>query len=524
VPVTDLYLAATITPDGEIVAMVTDAGIVEVDLKTKRRLVIVPVGTGESVFSPHFSADGTKLAFGWRGSGRGAPTEWRVISREGGPSRTVLSRPGLSLLEDWSRDGKYLLAAFAEIKGEHVSMAVVSIDVADGSTRILTHAGEPGLGRAIFSPDGRFVMVADLRDSTQPSPLRVVAVDGSESHLLMTDEKASQVLLDWTATGEVRYLQDGQLNAVATKNGRASSPPRVVATDITSAYGVGSTTSGSLVVAKVVRDFDLYVARLNPETGVLIGAVQPLPGFRPEVLRGPPVWSPDGTLLAYGVTGDDWIVRTMATGAERRYGVGLSDARNPAWQPNGKAIVIRGIDASQRPGLYRLDLDTGKVDFLWRGWRMLYGPEGREVIYSVGENWLQRNLATTAEQPIALQGPGSALARSHDGRLLAVLDGATNTVAIASTDGVSRRTVVTDIPALQTTNFEFSPDDRFVYFVSGSRESTVWRVSVAGGPATSTGITMRAIHDMSLSPDGRQLVLKSHSQVLDFIRLDPPGR
>lgn len=254
---------------------------------------------------------------------------------------------------------------------------------------------------------------------------------------------------------------------------------------------------------------DLYLATLDPDTGAVVGAIEPLPGSQDGIGRLPPIWSPNGTQLAYGVTGKDWIVRTIATGAERRYVVNLSDARNPAWHPDGRSIVIRGIDSTDRPGFYRLNLESGSLEFMWQGWRLFYGPSGRDAIFSVGEVWRRRNLDNGAESDISMQGPGRAFARSHDGRLLAVLDESGNTVAIVPADGTPRRTIATDIPELQTTNFEFSPDDRFVYVVSGARVSTVWRVPVEGGTPNSTRVTATSIHDMSLSPDGRTLAFSA---------------
>jgi Tol biopolymer transport system component len=269
----------------------------------------------------------------------------------------------------------------------------------------------------------------------------------------------------------------------------------------------------AMVVACSCADrgqFDLYLAQMDPSTGMAVGTIAPLPGSQPGIWRMVPAWSPDGTQLIYRMTGNvtskDWIVRTMATGAERRYAVNLEDARNPAWHPDGRSIVIRGVDATERPGFYRLGLETGSLEYMWRGWRLLYGPSGRDAIFSVGDLWRNHDFSTGTESDISMQGPGAAYARSHDGRFLAVLDGSGNTVAVVPTDGTPRRTIAADIPDLQTTNFEFSPDDRFVYVVSGANVSTVWQVPVNGGQPQSTGLTATSIHDMSLSPDGRTLV------------------
>jgi Tol biopolymer transport system component len=111
-----------------------------------------------------------------------------------------------------------------------------------------------------------------------------------------------------------------------------------------------------------------------------------------------------------------------------------------------------------------------------------------------------------------MQGVGRASARSHDGRLVAVFEAANDGVAIVPIDGGPRRTLVRQFPNLASTSLQFSPDDRFVYFVAGSgrNEDTVWRVPVAGGAPQSTGVIVRINHDMSLSPDGRHLAIKSH--------------
>ena len=58
---------------------------------------------------------------------------------------------------------------------------------------------------------------------------------------------------------------------------------------------------------------------------------------------------------------------------------------------------------------------------------------------------------------------------------------------------------------LLVTRWTQSPSDS----PAPERKATLWRVPASGGPPVSTGITMEALRDISMHPDGRRITFNS---------------
>jgi len=146
---------------------------------------------------------------------------------------------------------------------------------------------------------------------------------------------------------------------------------------------------------------------------------------------------------------------------------------------------------------------------------MLFGADGRDVVVSVGDAKTccpLRDLINGSETHVELQGQGYPLARSRDGKLLAIYDAGDGAIAIVPVDGGPRRTLARQIPGLASTNFAFSPDGRYLFFVA---KQSLMRIGVEGGDPVSTGVTLPVIYDLSLNPDGRRFALTNHVYTSD---------
>ena len=173
-------------------------------------------------------------------------------------------------------------------------------------------------------------------------------------------------------------------------------------------------------------------------------------------------WSPDGRTFAIAATRGG---RPVVAGLDPTNGrvrqewklPGLDDAHNPAFTPDGRAIVLSG-NAGGLIDLYRLVLDTGKLERLthdaFADLEPVVTPDGRSVVF------VTERYSTTIE----------ALVRGEP--RLAILDFATRTVRPISAFRFGRHL-----------SPQVSADGRRVTFLASPNGVTnVYRMPIEGGP------------------------------------------
>lgn len=255
---------------------------------------------------------------------------------------------------------------------------------------------------------------------------------------------------------------------------------------------------------KRTRNFDIYTATIESKTGVLVEPPHPVAEARPDKPRGPTSWSPDGRRLAFLLGTGTLVVHNLESGSGREYPVPLIGGSELMWEPSGSAVILRATDAQKRQGLHRVDLDSGKVDYLEFAFAKFFSMTDSTVVVT-SDRVVLRIPDTKDEQVVDMQGPGFVSARSRDGALLAMCGRELRRIDVLPTSGGKRRSLVRDFPGLSSV-CDFSPDGRFLYFVAAD---DVWRVPVDGGPPQRTGVTLRFIHSLRVNPDGRRLAMQS---------------
>jgi len=488
----------------------------------------------ESVISP----DGRQVAYAFCCAGA-TPGNYDVrlvpvtAAASGAPPRVLYSNENVSYVEvqDWSPDGKHILAAVAT---KDRSNQIVLIAAADGSARVLKTL-DWRWPEARFSPDGRTIAYdIPLKPDSLDRDIFALAADGRRE-TTMVENPATDRVLGWAPDG--RWLLFGSDRtgspaawALEVVEGRPQGSPVLIKADIGDMTPIGSTRSGALYYLLPTNPQDVYIASLDIAAGRV--TVPPVP-VNPRLLGGgksSAAWSPDGEELAYVLDGVARI-RSIGTDEERLLSNGVRvDTRfgRLHWSPDGRFLLATGTDR-QRPGLYRIDARTGAADPLVRNDggdarpSGVWSADGKAIVYALRNAIHVRDLETGQDREIyrpAVPSLIRKLALAPDGQWLTVassrqIDRAGKPaidldVLVIPLTGGEPRTVVTlrteyrfdepdDLAAL-----EWAPDGNHLLY---SWNNELWTIPATGGDARKLELPSTTPWSASISvhPDGRRI-------------------
>ena len=479
----------------------------------------------QSSESAQFSApspDGKLVAYTWKKKDN--RFDLRLIGIDGSNPRVLYSSQDVRIpeVDDWSPDGKHILAHMWLGKGE----PIVLVSVADGSVRPLktVHLGDARRPR--FSPDGRYIAYDQASSDSRQYDIFVMAADGSRDTPVVT-HPANELLLGWAPDGRsIVFASDrtGSMSAyvIPVVDGKPAGAPELVKRDLGSVWPMGITRQGSLFYVIFTGANDVYTASLDLAAGRLTTKPERV-AQRFVGSNYSPGWSPDGRRLAFISLDDNLQVSSsflsivsIATGEQRELSPKPNWVWRPRWSPDGRSILVRGRDQANRFGLYRVDPQSGDATVIVQSKSNVYGwfPDGRAIYYDRPDNTgklvqiVVRNLETGQERELP-GGPwpeAAGLALSPDGRQIAFLthdDAArSKVVKILSVAGGESRDLLKGNSIGLDSELAWTPDGRGILFVE---KGELWRVPVDGGAPQALGLKMGQLRQLHLSPDGRQI-------------------
>jgi Tol biopolymer transport system component len=537
------------SPDGRFLSFVDwetgDLAIRDLETGTNRR--VTNKGTWEdsqefTEFS-RWSPDGKQIAYDWY-DGK-CCVDLRVISRDGGAPRVLADSEDGEWMQtyDWSPDGRHILIFLEKKDG---TRQIVLISAADGAARVIKTFDQRGRFPQTmrFSRDGRYVAY-DLPqevDAPEHDVFMISAEGGGEIRLVQ--HPAHDVLLGWPPDGKgVVFASDrtGSLDMwyLPVSADRAQGPPELIKSGIEDIVPMGFTQGGSFYYAQAHRMLDVYVARMDPQSGKI--PAPPEKAIRHfEGRNSGPDYSPDGKYLAYvstrsrsfqsANTPNILCIRSLETGKENQFSTRFRRLAGTRWSPDGSSVYLAAWD-NQGMGIYRVDIRNGAFTPVVRAegpaafHRHEISPDGKLFIYQRRNDpkepfrILSRHLATGEERELLAADERTMFSISPDGGWLALLNtDKKKVVRVMPVGGGEPKELFRfeeERPSFPC--IKWTPDGKYIIFrklkpgKGGEQRffSTLWRISAQGGKPEDLGLVMAAFQDLSVHPDGRHLAFTS---------------
>ena len=534
----DVDLFGRVSPDGRYLSLV-DWKTGNLAIREFARGEIRPVTNDGSMSEPYayteegsvISPDGKSLCYDWRDDRADSPHELRVVGLRGSKPRTFY-RDDVDALScaAWSPDSRHVVA----IQAKEDKTQILLVSVTDGSQRILKQWDSGWPKFVSLSPDGRHIIYDRPVEAEGARDIFVVALnDGRETGLV--DHPGDDYVLGWTPNGRhVLFASDrtGTLGAwlLPVVDGKPSGEPRLVKPDLWRVRSLGFARDGSFFYGVELSALDVYVATINLATGEVLAAPTAVSGhyFGHDRVCD---WSPDGRYLLYYSAnlppdgGSAYSIRSVETGETRLLVPDLKFFLYGRWSPDGYALIVPGMDRENRPGMFKVDVQSGKADRLPAfddpevvksfGKLIDVSPDGGRVYYTKrsddGPRIAAMDLESGSERILSNEGAGSGLdpwALSPDGTYIAfaIDDGNLHRLLVMpSVGGEPREIYRYEAEASWVQSIAWSRDGKSLLY-SVRDAPWLWRIAAAGGTPEKIGLSAEGTPaHLSVHPDGRRI-------------------
>jgi Tol biopolymer transport system component len=293
------------------------------------------------------------------------------------------------------------------------------------------------------------------------------------------------------------------------------------------------TRKGALYYGVQIGRQDVYVAMLDAPTGRVLGAPSPLTR-RYVGSNSLPFWSPDGQYVAFSSErrpGSKVIViRSTKTGAERELAPNLDHFDLGPWSPDGRSLLLHGMDTGGHRGVFRIDIGDAAISPLvvaepgTDASSPRWSSDGKAVFFrrgidaTQGSSLVVRDLETGREKELYRAELPSFIDYnvdvSPDGAQLAFpLMQSRNQprlLMVISTSGGEPRKLLEVYERELIPSITWTADSHSIVFAKGrallqDSKDELWRISAEGGAPEKLGLTMDWLGDLRLHPDGQRI-------------------
>jgi len=463
--------------------------------------------------------------------------ELRVVESDGRWSRVILPGETGPAAEpvplEWSRDGQQILYRLSRENGSS-ELALVA---PEGGARVTLASFRKGTPKhASISPDGRFV-VYDLpaSDHAAERDLMIVPSDGSSAPKPLLTGPFNDQLPTWTPHGNGIFFasdRSGQMSGwlLPMSEDKVVGEATFVARNLGRLWPLGLTDTGTYFYGLQVGAAEVYTATIDLTGATPAGASVRISQSVTLGHMGP-AWSPDGRSIAYvalkGQTTQDrdsntLVIQDVASGTARHLDTpALSHVGivAPRWSPDGRQLLVRGRDITNRAGLYVVDVQTGALAAalpVGNTNRYYWSPDARAIVYLHALTTILSRSIGTERETVLFDAAAHDLLRvisfgpSPDGdgfALSAMKKNQRWALLVYRSSGVLQEIYSPDKTPMVFQGW--TPDAQQILFtVVGQQPQRLLRINAAGGEPVDTGLAIHGfteVNFVSLSPDGTRV-------------------
>ncbi len=541
-PYTDFL--GTITSDGQFLSCTDWDGkgdLAIYDFNKGENLVLTHAATYEDpqkfVIGSAISKNGKQVAYSW----------WTPKSQD--LYLTDVDNPSPRIIFEQEEGEVYPIAWLSDtelIVGKYItkimSVEITLLNISDGTNRILKTVDAMGWVRLSCSPDEKFIAYDFVNKTDKEkvnSDINIFEMDGG-SEITLVNHPANDHVLGWVpGRKEFLFISDRSgswdLWAISVVDGKPDGLPTRIYTDIGDVSPVGFSENGDIYCGFSRRNFNASLVPLNSETGELdVTAGKSLlgSGYWME-------WSPDGQNLIHGKR-----IVNLKTGEERKYGNSMSRIISPRWSPDGKSILLVGIENNKNitkdyiGGIYTVDVktdDTTEIlllsdyefnmpsDDAYPLSEIQWSLDGKSFFYLFFKDRLVKHDLETGEDKILYKEAHfdrGSLARSPDGKKLLFSakspEEKKSRLYTLSVDGGQEKELCTPQEADDFYGVMWSPDGKYIYFAERAEGTSLWRVPAGGGMPQKVWHSDNRAEIFGIHPDGNQIALSINERTTEI--------
>ena len=459
------------------------------------------------------SPDGTRVAYAWQHEPE-RYMELRVVDANGTNPRILYRDEEVREVSfvAWSADGEQILASLRLKSGKR---HLVSISDKDGSSRLLEELENGSFSGMSLSPDGRYLAFGYPTGTSGGHDIRLLELE-TEREIPLVEGSSNDGYPLWSLSGSQIFFRSDRSGSsygvwvVDVEDGEPRGHSRLVRKDMGQFWPLGLLSDGTYLYYLQAGSSDILVGAMDPVSIEVAGRAEVITGGR-GLIAYSSAWSRDGSELAYlaGRQKRFITIRSMDSAEERELHPELRVVGRMYWGPDDRSLFVGGWDGEGSRGLFRIDVETGKVGTLF--YDDAFGsfdlsPDGAKVFHtSRSGDLIVRNLVSGRSQKMYGSGIFGKIAVSPHGEWIAFTRRADTLFFMPTSGGEPTALLLADSEGLFVQ--DWTPDGRWLLFTrqKEGQENSLWRISPLGGEPEEVGLEMNALREVRIHPEGTRI-------------------